>query len=60
MGIDVGSTTIKAVVIKDDGVVFCDYFRHMSQVREKLVHLLNEISEYVDDEVYMAISGSAG
>ena len=60
IGIDVGSTTIKAVVIKDDGVVFCDYFRHMSQVREKLVHLLNEISEYADDEVYMAISGSAG
>lgn len=60
IGIDVGSTTIKAVVIKNDGVVFCDYFRHMSQVREKLIHLLNEVSEYTDDEVYVAISGSAG
>lgn len=60
IGIDVGSTTVKAVVAKDGRVVFEDYLRHMSQIREKLAYLLEKISDITEGEVKVAISGSAG
>ena len=46
LGIDVGSTTVKAVVIDDkENVLFSTYQRHMSEVRKKIISILNEIIE---------------
>ena len=61
LGIDIGSTTAKTVLRRDDTVLWQKYERHFSQVREKTVELLNEIKEIVGgEEMAVAISGSAG
>ncbi|MBE6727097.1 MAG: 2-hydroxyglutaryl-CoA dehydratase [Ruminococcaceae bacterium] len=61
LGIDIGSTTAKAVLRRGDEVLYQKYERHFSCVREKTVELLNEVYAIVGNEpVLTAISGSAG
>lgn len=61
LGIDIGSTTAKAVLIKDGTVVYEKYTRHFSKVREKCLELVSEIGEITKGAfVGVAISGSAG
>lgn len=63
VGLDVGSTTIKCVVLDDDGkIVYSSYDRHYSQITEKTIELLTKIqNEWVKDEpCCLMISGSAG
>ena len=46
LGIDVGSTTLKAVVLNDqDEIVYKSYERHKSKVREMSVSKLKELRE---------------
>ena len=35
VGIDIGSTTVKLVVTQNDKLLYSQYERHMSQVRQK-------------------------
>ncbi len=61
LGIDIGSTTAKAVLIRDGVVIFKAYERHFSMVREKTMELLVRIKDLVGEErLHVAISGSAG
>lgn len=63
IGLDVGSTTLKCVVLDDkDNIVFKSYERHYSQINEKTAALLTKVmNKFVKDEyVSLAISGSAG
>ena len=61
VGIDIGSTTAKLVVIKDGNMVYSRYERHMSRVREKTLELLNDARDYISNcEIKVSISGSAG
>lgn len=63
IGLDVGSTTLKCVVLdSDEKLVFHSYERHYSQIREKTVKLLEEIKNRFPElkEAYLSISGSAG
>ena len=61
VGIDIGSTTAKVVVVRDGYMVYSRYERHMSQVRAKTLELLRDAKEYISDgEIKVAISGSAG
>ncbi len=63
IGLDVGSTTLKCVVLDDkDNLVFHSYERHYSQVTEKTAILLEQIKEkFPENESFdIAISGSAG
>ena len=63
VGLDIGSTTIKCVVLDEAGrLVFSDYERHYSHILEKSEELLNRVcATYVPDGVaQLAISGSAG
>ena len=61
VGIDIGSTTAKIIVIKNGEIVFDRYERHFSQVRQKTLELLREAGEYISGERFtVAISGSAG
>lgn len=61
LGIDIGSTTAKAVLLKNGNVVYEKYARHFSKVREKTAELVEEVLVYTADEPVMtAISGSAG
>ena len=61
LGIDIGSTTAKAVLRREDEILYQKYERHYSQVREKTAELLREAGKVAGDEpVAAAISGSAG
>ena len=63
IGLDVGSTTIKAVVLSDEGrLLFQRYERHLSQVVPKTIELMKAIGAAFPDrkEAALAISGSAG
>ena len=58
IGIDIGSTTAKIVVIKNNEIIYDSYERHFSQVRPKTLELLRRIKDFVkDDEIKVAISG---
>ncbi len=61
IGIDIGSTTAKVVVSKNDEIVFRKYERHFSQVRQKTLEIIKEAKEHLEGETFkVAISGSAG
>lgn len=61
LGIDVGSTTVKAVLYRDEEIVFLDYRRHHADVRAELAKLLDDIAfEHPGISVASAITGSGG
>ena len=61
LGIDVGSTTVKAVVLDGNRVLYSDYRRHNADVRAELGRLLADIeARHPGLEVVSAITGSGG
>ncbi len=63
IGLDVGSTTLKCVVLdEDDKLVFHSYERHYSQITQKTASLLKQVRDEFPDkkDFSMCISGSAG
>lgn len=62
VGIDIGSTTVKTVVLNSSGdIVFRAYERHYSKVREKAAEQLRSASEILaGQKVNTVITGSAG
>lgn len=61
LGIDIGSTTAKVVVVDNAQVVYEKYERHYSFVRKKTLSMINEIKDLlVGHKIKIAISGSAG
>ena len=61
LGIDVGSTTVKTVIVDDGEFIYNRYERHFSRVRETVAEQLKLIRKsYPDDKFRIAITGSAG
>ena len=62
IGLDIGSTTIKCVVMDDRGeIVFSRYQRHKSQIAQLAEVLLHAIQqEFPGERFTLGISGSAG
>ena len=61
LGIDIGSTTAKVVLVDNGKVLYEKYQRHFSQVRQKTLELLAEAAPLAGDRpLTAAISGSAG
>ena len=62
IGLDVGSTTLKCVVLNEQNeVLFKKYERHLSRIVEKSVEMLCEVAEqFPKEKVLLSISGSAG
>jgi predicted CoA-substrate-specific enzyme activase len=63
IGLDIGSTTIKCVVIgAGEQLIFSSYERHFSQITAKTAELLQKIAEKFPNEkqAEITISGSAG
>lgn len=62
IGLDVGSTTVKCVVLDENSqIVYSTYKRHFSKISEMTARLLSEVYEKIgDEEPYLAVSGSAG
>ncbi len=62
IGLDLGSTTVKAVLLGENGnILFSAYRRHMSKIAEMSAALLKEIANlFPDEKMTLTISGSAG
>ncbi|MCL2675682.1 MAG: acyl-CoA dehydratase activase-related protein [Firmicutes bacterium] len=61
VGLDVGSTTVKAAVIDNrGGIIYTAYARHYSKITEKVCDILSEISGKFGVSLPLAFSGSAG
>ena len=62
VGLDIGSTTIKCVVLNDaDEVIFDTYERHGSHITEKAKEILERVHGQLGGRTaWLAISGSAG
>ena len=61
LGIDIGSTTAKVVLVDNEKIIYEKYQRHFSQVRQKTLELLAEAATLAGDRpLTAAISGSAG
>ena len=62
VGIDIGSTTIKLVVLDDNNnIVFKDYRRHRSNIQETLLGLIKDAKEDIGNVNFSAmITGSGG
>lgn len=63
VGLDIGSTTIKCVVLDDSGkLLWSTYARHYSHILEKTENLLQDLAKnhLPDKRAVLAVSGSAG
>ena len=62
VGIDVGSTTIKVVVLdKEKQIVYKKYARHFSEINTVLKENLSALTHVIEDKVFsLALTGSAG
>ena len=61
LGIDVGSTTVKTVILDGEDIVYNKYERHFSKVRETVGEQLKIIRDkFKGDKFKIAITGSAG
>ena len=67
IGLDVGSTTLKCVVLDNDNdkrIIYKSYERHYSAVAEKVIALLERLSRELgtgpDERFEVCVSGSAG
>ena len=61
LGVDVGSTTVKTVILDENQIVYTKYERHFSKVRETVAEQLKHIKElYPTDRFKIAFTGSAG
>ena len=62
MGIDVGSTTVKVVVLDENkNTLFAEYRRHFSDIKSTVKGLFAEVKEVVKNEQFtVVITGSGG
>lgn len=70
VGLDIGSTTVKAVVLEDgdslEQVLFADYRRHHANVRATVAELLQDVQTELrkqgreDQQLALTITGSGG
>lgn len=63
LGLDIGSTTIKCVVLDNENkLIYSTYERHYSQITSKIAEILDTVRSKVDgvENADVAMSGSAG
>ncbi|MBQ8208128.1 MAG: 2-hydroxyacyl-CoA dehydratase [Clostridia bacterium] len=61
LGIDIGSTTTKVVLVDGNDILYERYERHFSQVREKTLEMIKDMKELLSSAPFtVAVSGSAG
>ena len=61
LGLDIGSTTVKAVVLDGETIVYSDYRRHNADVRREVRRLLEDIERaHPHDSLVTAVTGSGG
>ncbi len=61
VGIDIGSTTIKLVVMDEERLIFKNYARHFSEIGSALSNSLASLKNIIGEKTFkIAVAGSAG
>ncbi len=61
LGIDIGSTTAKVVLVENGSVIYERYERHFSFVRKKTLEMVGQMRDLLQGKRFtVAVSGSAG
>lgn len=62
VGVDIGSTTIKMVVIDEEGkLIYKTYRRHLADIRNAFLQCLKDAKDFIkDSKIKCAIAGSGG
>ena len=61
VGIDIGSTTIKLVVLDEERLIFKNYARHFSEIGSALSNSLVSLKNIIGEKTFkIAVAGSAG
>lgn len=61
LGVDVGSTTIKIALFKDNELVYHSYERHLSMIKQKVSDAVKKVKEFTKGEkLHITFSGSSG
>ncbi|MEK3738713.1 acyl-CoA dehydratase activase-related protein [Paenibacillus sp. FSL F4-0122] len=61
IGLDIGSTTAKLVVIERDIIVYQDYVRHYSDIKKAALSLLSDVRDrFPERGARITVSGSSG
>ena len=61
LGIDIGSTTAKLVLMDGDKIVYQKYQRHLSRVRQTALEMIKDMRDATDvTKLAVTVSGSAG
>lgn len=61
LGLDVGSTTVKLIIMNGDKVIYADYRRHYAETIRHAIEMLQKAKEQIGHQPFTAmISGSAG
>ncbi|ETT63697.1 MULTISPECIES: 2-hydroxyacyl-CoA dehydratase [Paenibacillus] len=61
IGLDIGSTTAKLVVIERDLIVYQDYVRHYSDIKKAALSLLSDVRDrFPERGARLTVSGSSG
>lgn len=62
VGLDVGSTTVKMIVLDEqENIIFKDYRRHFSDIKNTVTQLLEEVKSVLGDaKLKFMVTGSAG
>jgi predicted CoA-substrate-specific enzyme activase len=61
MGLDIGSTTIKIVILKNNELIYKLYRRHNSDIKKELKVCFEEIpQEFVKENISVKVTGSGG
>ncbi len=61
VGIDIGSTTIKLVVMDEERLIFKNYARHFSEIGSALTNSLTSLKNIIGEKTFkIALAGSAG
>ncbi|MBN1775885.1 MAG: 2-hydroxyacyl-CoA dehydratase [Clostridiales bacterium] len=61
MGLDIGSTTVKIVLLRDEEILYKQYRRHHSDIQGELLKAFEDFdAEFPDAKVALSITGSGG
>ena len=62
LGLDVGSTTVKLIIInKNNKILYTKYQRHFSDIRNTIINLIEESYEnYKSNDIKIMVTGSGG
>ena len=61
MGVDVGSTTVKTVILDGDEVIFKEYRRHFSDVKKAVKEILQDVyKKFGNIRISVVVTGSGG